>query len=130
MPLVFTASNVSIAAAPPSYYLPNAAGSAVPLQGTRGDLAVDLGGSIPSGQSFAFVLEKQVDGIWSDDATADMTTGPYTLKGVTTTVNHLRFEILATDSAGNPVGTRPARWRIRVDRSGAWTIPSVTLSTS
>lgn len=121
---------LGIAAVAAPVYLPSAAGAAVPALGTRGDLAVDLGGAIPPGLDFSFVIEKQIDGVWTDDAWATMTTGPYMLKGVRTTVNHFTFAIQSRDSDRNVLGSRPQRWRVRIDQAGPWIVPSVTLSTT
>lgn len=116
-------------------------GLAIPTNLKSWDLAVDLGGTIPSGQTFSLTVEYQRSawtdaaggqhpaGEWLPDAGADMTTGTYTPKsGVPTSVNHVSSSIGAVNQGGGMVEPYPLRARFRVDSAGAWTLPSVVLS--
>jgi len=141
MTQAFHVTNLAIAAAPASYHLPNDAGVTVPAGLHAWDLAIDLGGTVPAGQTFSVGMEYQRDawtdsngvlhaaGEWLPDASADMTTGSYTPKNnIPTTINHLASSIGAVKTDGGMVEPYPTHARLRVDAAGAWTLPSVTLN--
>jgi len=140
----FTVNNVNVhvAAAPPSNFVPNTNGVAVPAGLTGWDLAIDLGGSIPAGQPFAVTAEYQRPawtdaagvqhsaGEWLQSADATMETGPHTPPDgePSTTINHLSGNMGALNPDGTLQAPYPTRVRLRIDQSGAWTLPSVTLT--
>ncbi len=139
---VFNVTNVAIPATPPDVLIPNTNGVSVPSNKTNWTMLIDLGGTIPPGQTFAFVMEYQraqwtdaagilhPNGEWLPDVTAAVTTGPFTAKGGAITTLQSFTSSIGAVSAGGMVEPYPTHARLRLIQSGSWTIPSASLSVS
>lgn len=138
---VFSLTNVAIQAAPPTFFVPSVNGVAVPAGLSTWTLLYDLGGTIPTGQLFNVTVEYQRNqwtdaagvshpaGEWLPDVGGVSTTGPHTDKaGNTTTIGGMSSTIGAVNGAGGMVEPYPTHVRMRIDQSGNWTLPSVTLT--
>ena len=134
----FSGTNVAIAAAPPSYHLPNDNGVAVPAGLSSWQLAIDLGGTIPAGLQCAFAVEYQRTA-WTDNAGIVHPAGEWlqdvgwtgitgTVRTTGSTVHTFGSTIGAISAGGVMVEPYPTHARIRVDQAGAWTLPSITLT--
>lgn len=137
---VFSISNVPVSAAPPSQILPTSSGVAIPANKTGWTMAIDLGGTIPSGQPFTIAIEYQRNqwtdangvvhpaGEWLQDTISTFLTGTYTpFRGTPTTIYTMSSSIGATNENGM-VEPYPTHARARIDQAGNWTLPSVTLT--
>ncbi len=121
---VFHATNVVVPAAPPTFWAPSTAGSAVPSGGLQWQLLIDSAG-YAAGSSADLTVEYQYSGVWVSDVSA----GGFSLGTISslhgpTTVNSL------ASSIGVRANPYPARVRLRVDRIPAGTLASITVNIS
>lgn len=140
---VFTRTNITPISAPPTYYLPDANGIAMPANKTAWSLNIDQS-NVPAGQSYRFGVEYQRSAQWTDkagivhpanewlpDYASTFSGGPISLRqGGTTFINHISSSIGAKDSQGNMVEPYPNNCRVRVESVQAWLFPSITLTMS
>lgn len=119
----FTATNVHVAAAPPTVFLPSSNGAVVPVGGLSWQLAV-TSSLYAAGSAADMAIEYEYSGVWRQDvAVGGFTLGPYTDRhGNVTSTNFVNSSI---GSNANPY---PSNVRLRVDSIPAGTLDSVTLT--
>ena len=109
MPNLSFANNVTIQNAPPAYFIPNAAGVALPAGLTSFVMNLDLA-NWSTADTLAFIIEYSYDGgtTWREDFGASMPGGSFTTKaGGSTSVHSV--------TTGIPQNPYPQRARFRVD---------------
>jgi hypothetical protein len=122
MPNVFTQRNFNLSAAPPTYYIPDENGFPVPAGLTSWRLSVDLGGTIPVGESCVIWTEYLLGTTWVPHAAMNWITGPFQASdGTQTTIHSVQARLQRLNMP------YPTAARFRVDQAGNWRIPSIAL---
>lgn len=119
---VLEANDITIPAAPPTFYVPDANGNRVPNGGATYELVV-VSSLYPAGSEGMVAVEFEYDTGWAQDATATMGLGPHPAFG-RIPANTASFGT----SIGNNANPYPSHVRLRVDSVPAGTLDSVTIT--
>lgn len=119
--------NGMLSKAPPSFYIPNEDGVAVPLNCTQCIVTIDQS-TIPDGITYSMHIEFKRDGLWGHEFGSDfLIGGKFFDKNSFITINTISFDMFSRDEKGSNLGTYPTDARIRMSKSDNWLIPIMAI---